>query len=85
MHNTCATRSAICAYENDKQGLKMAGTVADLPKDRFSELAGYLRGYSPDHPDSEEGSLLYWEMIAERLRYDLPSKFSDYTEIVSSP
>ena len=63
----------------------MAATVADLPPDRFSELAGYLRGSPPDHPDSEEGSLLYWEMIAERLRHDLPSKFSGYTEIVSSP
>ena len=63
----------------------MTATVADLTPERFSELAGYLRGSPPDHPDSDEGSLLYWEMIAETLRNDLPSKFSSYTEVVSSP
>ena len=63
----------------------MAATVADLPAERFSELAGYLRGYPPDDPGSDEGSLLYWEMIAEALRRDLPSKFGVYTNIVSSP
>lgn len=63
----------------------MAATVADLPPDRLSELAGYLRGSPPDDPDSEEGSLFYWEMVAETLRNDLPSKFSSYTEVVSLP
>ena len=66
-------------------GGTLAATVADLPPDRFSELAGYLRGSPPDHSGSDEGSLLYWEMIAETLRNDLPSKFSSYTEVVSLP
>ena len=63
----------------------MAATVADLPPERLSELAGYLGSYPPDDPSSDEGSLFYWEMIAETLRRDLPSKFSGYTNIVSSP
>ena len=62
----------------------LSATVADLPPERLSELAGYLSGYPPDNPNSDEGSLLYWEMIAETLRRDLPIKFSSYTNIVSS-
>ena len=62
----------------------MAATVADLPPDRFSELASYLKGFSPPHPDDEEESLQYWELLAETLRNDLPSKFDTYTEVVSN-
>ena len=61
----------------------MAATVADLPPERFSELAGYLKEFSPAHPGDEEDPPQYWEMIAETLRNDLPSKFDGYTEVVS--
>lgn len=82
MRNT--TRSAIYVHKRETNKTeKMTATVADLPPERFSELAGYLSGYPPDDPNSDEGSLLYWEMIAETLRRDLPSKFGSYTNIVS--
>lgn len=61
----------------------MAATVADLPSDRFSELARYLGESSRAHPGDENEPLAYWELIAERLRRDNLREFGSYTDDVS--
>ena len=60
----------------------MAATVADLPEERFSELARSLAEFSPAHPADEHEPPQYWEVVAERLRRDQPNKFSSYTNHV---
>lgn len=61
----------------------MTATIADLPRERLSELAGHLKKFSPGHKDDELESLQYWEILAEVLRSDQPNKFSSYTNAVS--